>query len=382
MIVELRGINTVNKGAELMMRSMVRELADCHDLAVEPRVAPYRERAQLGLLQKLSHRRIPDGVIGAASRAMPPLLGGHLRKEYGIVSEADVGGVLDASGFAYSDQFDVERCEIAARRAERWRRLRKAVVLMPQAFGPFTSERLRKAFVRLVDNADLVFARERISYEYVLDVAPRSDHVHLTPDFTCLLPGELPEAFVPNERLAYVVPSAKLLTKTSAPIRDAYLPFMVRAADRLRAKGFDVQLLVHERNDAPVVAALQGLLPFAVPVVRLENAVHIKGLIGAARVIVASRYHALVSALSQGVPSLGIGWSHKYETLFDDYGCKEFVVDPTIDDGRLSERLDSLTNAASFEGLVPGLKERACAERMKVAKMWDQVRQILGAAGT
>jgi polysaccharide pyruvyl transferase WcaK-like protein len=56
----------------------------------------------------------------------------------------------------------------------------------------------------------------------------------------------------------------------------------------------------------------------------------LKALIKGAKLGIVSRYHALVAALSTGVPAISIGWNEKYHDLLDFYGSSEFSVDARI----------------------------------------------------
>ena len=49
-------------------------------------------------------------------------------------------------------------------------------------------------------------------------------------------------------------------------------------------------------------------------------------LIGRCDVFVASRFHAMVSSLAMGVPTLVIGWSHKYREVLDMFGLAEWAL--------------------------------------------------------
>jgi polysaccharide pyruvyl transferase WcaK-like protein len=376
-IVEVRGANTRNKGAELMLRAIAAELGDHHDVVVEPRAGTYRQRARIGLFQKVSHRWVSDGALDPPAALLPRKVRHHMRKEYGLVLGRDVDVVLDASGFAYSDQFDVERSELAAGRTERARRAGRRTVLMPQAYGPFTSAPRRAAFVRIVDNSDLVYAREHESLQHVLESGARTDHVRLAPDFTCLIDGRLPPGLAVSDRLALVVPSMKLLTETGEAVRGSYVAFCVAAVELLRERDLDVQLLQHEQDDDRVIDAIQQALPAALPVVRHDDALELKGIIGAARIVVGSRFHALVSALSQGVPAIAAGWSHKYERLFEDYGCPENAVDVTGGRAALAERCAALDDAA--DALRDQLRRCAAQERIRAREMWAEIHALLAA---
>lgn len=377
MIIELCGANTHNKGAELMLRAAVAQLGGEYEIAVEPRVGSYRERSQLGLLQKVDHPRASDRAVRIAGRLLPPKLRGHAQKSYGLVFDDAVDAVLDAAGFAYSDQFDLDRSVRAGRAYRHARSVGRPVVLLPQAFGPFESREHRAAFWRIVDCSTLAFARDSVSYGHARAAGVAMDRVKVAPDFTNLLPGVLPSGFEMSDLLALIVPSAKLLTETAPEVRTRYIPFLVAAVRLLLGAGMDVRIVQHERGDTSVIEALQQSLATRLPEIRYENALHLKGVLGASRIVVGSRFHALVSALSQGVPALGVGWSHKYQQLFSDYGCADAVVAPTLSLGDLEEHLQRLLEGRSRDQLVDALRARANSERQLARDMWTEVRGVL-----
>lgn len=53
----------------------------------------------------------------------------------------------------------------------------------------------------------------------------------------------------------------------------------------------------------------------------------LKSVISASQFAVVSRYHALVAALSTGVPSISLGWNDKYQDLLNFYNAGEYSVD-------------------------------------------------------
>ena len=50
-------------------------------------------------------------------------------------------------------------------------------------------------------------------------------------------------------------------------------------------------------------------------------------MIGECDLMLGSRFHALIAALSSGVPSVAIGWAHKYPELLGVFGMERLVVD-------------------------------------------------------
>lgn len=75
--------------------------------------------------------------------------------------------------------------------------------------------------------------------------------------------------------------------------------------------------------------------------VRSMNGMQIKSAIAACEVLVASRYHACVAALSSGVPVMVLGWHYKYEELLQWYRQQEWLLSQDDCDGdRLIEMFD------------------------------------------
>jgi polysaccharide pyruvyl transferase WcaK-like protein len=52
----------------------------------------------------------------------------------------------------------------------------------------------------------------------------------------------------------------------------------------------------------------------------------LKAIIARAELFVGSRYHALLAALSMGVPSVAIGWNYKYDGLFSLFQHEKYAI--------------------------------------------------------
>ena len=57
------------------------------------------------------------------------------------------------------------------------------------------------------------------------------------------------------------------------------------------------------------------------------NTASLRGLMKMANLIITSRFHAMVSGLALGIPTLVIGWSHKYIETLADFGMEHFAAD-------------------------------------------------------
>ncbi len=379
MIIEARPGSFINKGGELMMRAIVGELGEEADLAVEPWIAPYRERARLGLLQKLWVRR-----LGPAAALPAALLPRAARRRFGIVGEDQIGAVLDASGFRYTDndQHGPRSARELEHNARRWRRGGKVVVLLPQALGPFRTPAVREPFLRALESVDLVYARDARSEAHLRELVPGDERIRRAPDVTITLSGTCPpdlESLVGSGPFACLVPNDRMLERTAPEVANGYVAFLRSCAHEVASLGLRPVLVLHETaRDAAFVERLGDALGSDPRVVTERDPLILKGILGAAAIVVSSRYHALVSAMSQGVPVVATGWSHKYETLLDDFGTPGQLVDVLADPGELRARLAVGADGPARTAMSATLRRRAAEQATDIAAMWVEIRTRLG----
>ena len=370
MIIEIRGTGFANKGAELMLAAIVDWLGQTlpeASLVVRPDVGPYQRRARYGLLQVFEPRR-----AGRLGWVLERLMHGGYRKRYGLVREVEIDVVLDASGYSLGDPWPRWAISQTAAYYERARAKGVMVVLLPQAIGPLEDTHIAEATRRVLLAADLVFAREQESLAHANRLVPEHTALRQAPDFTCLLPPVAPAAPPPGPRPVCIVPNAQMLRHGSEAIQQAYVPFLVACARHVRSLGATPFILLHEEkaDDAigERVAAEEG---GGLQVVRETDARCLKGMIAACELMIGSRFHGLVSALSQGVPAIGTSWSHKYQLLFEDYGRPEWLVDPVAGLGGALALIDQLLE--SQEGYSRSLKEAASRQKSLAEGMWSEV---------
>lgn len=365
-----------------MLRAVVAELGRDYALAAEPWIGPFEARARLGLYQKLWINR-----FGPAAGVPGRLLPRRLRNLLGVVTEAQIVGVLDAAGFAYGDQWGPERTERAAAAMERWHLAGKATLLLPQAFGPFTTTRIKTAAVRLFEAADLTFARDATSLDAVrsLDLpSATKERVVLAPDFTNVMPGtdpaqaEILDAAETAVAHAYIVPNVRMTRQLDSAAADSYVPFLVACARAIAERGIECRVLVHEERDDTAVAEQVRLeIGAAAKLVRENDPQRLKLLIGRSCLVVGSRYHALVSALCQGVPVVAAGWSHKYDELVRDYDSPEALVRLPAGDGAAQAAVAAALDEPARSQYLSRLKVAGERERARTLEMWRSVRQLL-----
>ncbi len=86
-------------------------------------------------------------------------------------------------------------------------------------------------------------------------------------------------------------------------------------------------------------------------------------LIGRCTLFVASRFHAMVSSLAMGVPTLVIGWSHKYREVLEMFELEEWALrDDGLTTAELLARFGELDARrtevkATLDRHLPGVKQ-------------------------
>ncbi len=379
MIIEIRNAGFRNKGAQLMLLGIVARLRAAYPdatLAMVPSAPngsqPFAKMTSLGLLPKAALNR--GGIEWGDLAALVP---GRLRRRYGLVLDREVDVVLDAAGFAYSDQWGAGSSLELSRAARRWQRRGTTLVLMPQAFGPFTDPRIQKAIRLAVDSAVLVMPRDSISYRYLIEVTGERDNIRQYPDFTNLIAGVVPGDFDRDSCGVALVPNIRMIDKTGGASGDKYLAFMTACAKHLQSKDARPYLLVHEGADDEALARRIATASGGIPVVKEDDPLKLKGILGASRAVVASRFHALVSALSQGVPAVATGWSHKYTELFADYGFPEGLLSLDDEAAHVDAMLNRLVDSRAREEISAELLGHAERLKAQSEEMWSIVHSAI-----
>jgi polysaccharide pyruvyl transferase WcaK-like protein len=373
-MILLHGTGTHNKGAELMAVAVLehfRARRDAPEFAVPAQFGSYCDRARYGLWTLVDERRL------GRSKLASWLMHRCFRHKYGLAREEDCEVVIDASGFAFGDQHGPKPTRQMAKNCRRWKRQGKRIVLLPQAFGPFTSPEIRAGCRELVDQCDLVFAREERSHQHLAEAAGPRDTIRMAPDFTIALQGKMPCDFVPSDKTAFVVPNSRMLDKTDQRTQTGYLPFLAEACQHLRQLGLRPSVLLHAPEDAALARRLAEQTPHAFDVLEARCPLQLKGILGTGRLVIGSRFHALVSALSQGVPVLAVGWSHKYDELLRDFDCSECLVS-IGDGGDLKQRLATLADSPQRDQLVARIRAAGQRLQKEIAAMWAEVDRVLG----
>lgn len=390
--IEIKGVQFSNKGAELMLvailEQLTKELGE-YQITLSPGThLPYRKRARLGAWQKLSFRRGNIDLTGVFAKLPNRLL--NLLKRYGIVTEKDIDVILDASGFAYGEQWGTKSLKHTANEVARFRQHGKKYIFLPQALGPFESHEVREFAVKVFANAELVFPRDDESYQAITEITPKTTAVHIqqAPDFTCLIEPEPFQNEVSEQvdrKIVCIIPNNKMVSKFhhkhAGDDEQRYINFLVQTGKFYQQLGWQVVLLNHEgKEDQQICRQIADQLSNNDNRVMIKDnlsAIGIKAYIGSVDAVISSRFHGCVSALTQGIPCLATSWSHKYQMLFEEYGVSQNVLDFKVALAELNQNLAVFTDSLTKQKIQ--CLEHADKVKQQTRHMWQQVFSALKA---
>ncbi|PKM19435.1 MAG: hypothetical protein CVV11_07315 [Gammaproteobacteria bacterium HGW-Gammaproteobacteria-15] len=381
LFVEIKGVQFRNKGAYLMLLASLEGLkgiARPVELVLSPGPnLPYPERARVGAWQKLSFRR--GGLDLTPMIGKLPGAVQRLFNRYGMVSEKQIDLVLEASGFAYGDQWPLRFLQNTAKEVVRFAKAGKPFVFMPQAFGPFKTEDSKAAMRDIINHARLIFVRDPVSLQHLQSCVPNlPDSVVLTPDFTVGLTAR-PNDEIPviNGPYAALIPNNKVVSKFNhagaEQLRNDYITAFAAAANTLAEAGMQCVLVNHEgKEDAELCAEIAAKAPCQI--VQIEDPLAVKAFIGKAELAISSRFHGAVNALSQGVPCIATSWSHKYHAMMTDFGMGDYCV-AELSEQNLQDALEQLLDNRT--ALAAEVKQKAAALKQQNAAMWQRLYQAI-----
>lgn len=378
MLIEVKGVQFVNKGAELMLHAVLQQLQlrwpDAQLVLAPNPNSPYLARARLGALQRVPLRKGRVDLNGI-SRFLPQSVRRWLRNNLGLAFAADIDVVLDASGFAYGDQWPLANTAFLSAELRHFAAIGKPYILLPQALGPFSREAEQQRLKQALPLAALICAREESSLQHVRELTGGISQLVQFADFTNLVQGVLPAYYSEGQRKVLIIPNANMMSARNLrrEWQQHYLPLLYRAVKVIRQLGLVPVLLNHEGDADGALCQSVRQQDSSLEIINEADPLKVKGIIGASQAVICSRFHGCVSALSQGVPCLGTSWSHKYERLFDEYGQNEALLSADTTSELLLQKLQWAINNVDNQQLA----ERRNALKQQSEQLWQQVEAVI-----
>ncbi|WP_158265608.1 polysaccharide pyruvyl transferase family protein [Blastopirellula marina] len=244
----------------------------------------------------------------------------------------------------------------------------KPLILLPQTYGPFISEKNRQTASRVVRSARAVWARDERSYAIVRDLLGDQfdpERHKATVDMAFGLPVAAPDDSIANEIREFASQaevlvglnvSGLLYRSPSGGIEDFnfksnYRDIIQELLKRLLAEpNVRVLLVGHVGPNQPTELDAAGLesdmtaTRELLETVKIDdpsrtlsvpshwNAMQLKWAIGQCDWFCGTRMHSCIAGLSQGVPTGAVAYSDKTIGVFETAGVGDSVIDPRVDD--------------------------------------------------
>lgn len=363
-IFEIHGTGIHNRGAELMAIAISEKIWSIYPQAI------IAVPSTFGLQKDIKRYGFKTTAALEIQRKRPifSLITAFITGN--LVSQKDIDIVLDASGFAFSDQWGVEHAKRLSNKMSLAVRGEQDLILLPQALGPFENEEVKNYSKQLFERAKMVFARDNKSFEHVSKMQ-LSTKLKKSPDFTvAIIPKVKKEISLPDNFVS-IVPNARMLDKSDNA--ESYLAFLKKTIDIIIDSKLKPVFVVHDGYEDKTVVTKLGDKYKNITIIEDQDPRVLKWVLGKSEFVVGSRFHALVSALSQGVPCIGAGWSHKYPELFNDFNNSEGLVEDMADFDNIEHLISSYCNIHYRSERAEKIKIASNKIKIEVEEMWEDV---------
>lgn len=383
MIFVLNGVETRNKGAELMLYAILQEI----------------ERKWPGSTVYMGVGTVRQGLDYIKTDLT--LKFKPLEKYYGIIRKFKLDTILrklklpeilddiyaikgadyffDGSGLKFSDQqlFLKDQLYKYEHLLRNTKKQGTKIIFLPQAFGPIKKDFTRKALLSINKYADLIMPREKISMEY-LEKSGLVDmrRVKMFTDFTSLVHGDFPEdKFAHLKNAVCVIPNERMVSKGVVSL-DKYIDFLIAVSNLAANQGRKVYFLNHEGiTDEKLAYQCSEAMGGNIEVVSRLNALETKGIIASAYAVISSRFHGAASALNSCVPCLATSWNHKYAELFNDYQMEDCILD--VNDAEKSmKKIEKILDFSQNDEIRKKLNVQHGRIENETREMWNAIWEL------
>lgn len=378
MRIVLNGVETNNKGAELMLYAILQEIENRFPNATVFLPDNNILQGHDYIKTKLDFRPLPHSRIynflqkihfpGILRRIKLPSI---WATDFRILSNIDY--FIDASGYSLTDKWEIKEPTFNAwhHRLQKYAHQGTRIIFLPQAIGPAEKHWTKKLIGLISSYSSIIFPRDKQSFNYYVQAGGNPDKAFVTTDFTSLIDGEVPSKYKNLKGKVAIIPNIQMINQGATTL-DSYLELMKNMVQIIRNSGYDCYLLNHEnRVDEELCYRIKNKIG-NIEVATGLNALEVKGLISTSYLCITSRFHGLASSLNSCVPCLATSWSHKYEELYRDYGLSSGIID-LKDEKTALEKIQKFLNPKNNESIRLHLNKMKEPLRESTKKMWNRV---------
>ncbi|MEL7626169.1 MAG: polysaccharide pyruvyl transferase family protein [Anaerolineaceae bacterium] len=282
------------------------------------------------------------------------------------------------------------------------------VIKLSQALGPFKTNLNRKLAKRFLPGCKRIFTRGYLTHKFVQDLPGLEAKIEQAADIAFLydptyslsqenedkvasLRSKIMEWKRAGEKVIAIVPSSLVLKRSrkqgldypgkllnlyldgkDKALRFVFLPNGTR-------EGCEQTM----NNDIIAISAIREKFKLELSVDQFEkiewvdydiNTRGVREIIGVTDGLVASRFHAMVAGLSLCVPTLVIGWSHKYRETLADFSMQDYAIDYKNTDLNILKVYRVFIN--NLDQIKARLEDSIDAVKVSSSKQFEYLRYI------
>lgn len=324
----ITGGSFINKGAEAMALTVRDKLISAFpDSTIFMRVAPqYFDIARSNGFVPVN-AKMPVSLLDKIKSKITAF--GHYWRD---------DALIDIGGYQLGDPWGWRQAKGVAKKIRYCNFFGTKTIYMPQALGPFTHKAFERYIPFIINECSVFYIRDKKSLEDVNNICSVNEE-RLQPDIAWNFnaEGEEIDAILDKYQITLTRPAVCITPNLRVYERhgEHYLDYLSIIIDYLVNINYQVILLGHElrldskKDDRFLCRLLNDQNEAATHIDEFLSAKQIKRIVGLCEFIISSRFHALIAALSQQIPAVAIGWSHKYSELLSDVGLPDNVLEIT-----------------------------------------------------
>jgi colanic acid/amylovoran biosynthesis protein len=256
-------------------------------------------------------------------------------------------------GDSFSEIYGLRRLIIGSMPAICTLLLRKKLVLLPQTYGPYHSMIGKKLSKYIIERSAYILSRDIQSRNIVKSMTNNNvlqKNIFFCPDVAFML--EPVKAFKPKIKppltdetnlsligfnVNGLMYNGGFTKKNMFGLKLDYREFARKLAISLLENSSDHILFVPHTYNPPIESDPDACRDVMNSIGQYSERIHIvdgkydqseiKGVISSCDFFIGSRMHACIAALSQGIPTIGVAYSRKFQGVFESIGVGDMVID-------------------------------------------------------
>lgn len=204
------------------------------------------------------------------------------------------------------------------------------LILGPQTYGPFNKVKNREKAITVIEKANYVIARDKMSADYIKEYTTKD--VSVTTDLAFSLPYDNTQNEI-NEKTRIGLNISGLLvrdktesTDISFTLKTDYDEYVAELAEFLnKNSNYEIHLIPHVIDDVVAINRIAEKYPSFIVHEMFTNPIQAKSCISKMDIFIGARMHATIAAFSSGVATIPTAYSRKFKGLFENLGYKYLI---------------------------------------------------------